>query len=131
TPRSPPCRIVLPASARANLKPGNVGGNKMAIVNITVENDADFYKIFQYKMASGAPINMTGASLEMMLRRHAADVEAVMRLATDSGEIVMVDPANGIFTVYIKQDELERLDLGKYDQSNIMTQGGLKTKVWS
>ena len=36
----------------------------MAIVNITVEIDADFYRLFQYVMATGgAPINMTGASI--------------------------------------------------------------------
>ena len=65
----------------------------MAIVNITVTNDADFYRTFQYLMSSsGAPINMGGASLEMMLRRHAADVEALLRLATDTGEIVVTDP---------------------------------------
>jgi hypothetical protein len=103
-----------------------------AVVNITVENDADFYRTFQYVMSSaGTPIDMTGASLEMMLRRHAEDVEAVMRLATDTGEIVLTDPVNGFFTVMIRQDALERLDLGSYDHSNIMTRGGLKTKIWS
>jgi hypothetical protein len=104
----------------------------MAVVNITVTNDADFYRKFQYLMdTSGAPINMTGASLEMMLRRHAADVEALLRLATDTGEIVLINPALGLFTVLIRQDELERLGLGSFDHSNIMTQGGLKTKIWS
>ena len=86
----------------------------MATVNITVENDADFYRTFQYVMASsGAPIDITGASLEMMLRRHAEDVEALLRLGTDSGEIVLTDPANGLFTVLIRQDALERLGLGR------------------
>jgi hypothetical protein len=104
----------------------------MAIVNITVENDADFYRVFQYVTAStSVPIDMTGATLEMMLRRHAEDVEALLRLATDTGEIVLTDPANGFFTVFISQDSLERLGLGSFDQSNIMTQGGLKTKIWS
>jgi hypothetical protein len=103
-----------------------------AIVNITVENDADFYRVFQYVTeSSGAPINMTGGTLEMMLRRHAEDVEALMRLATDTGEIVMTDPPNGFFTILIKQEDLERLDLGSYDHSLIMTQGGFKTKIWN
>jgi hypothetical protein len=103
----------------------------MATVNITVENDADFYRLFQYVMASGPPINMTGASLEMMLRRHAEDVEALLRLGTDTGEIVLTDPVNGYFTVMIRQDALERLGLGSFDHSNIMTLGGLKTKIWN
>jgi hypothetical protein len=104
----------------------------MAIVNIPVTNDADFYRTFQYVMASaGTPIDMTGASLEMMLRRHAEDAEALLRLGTDTGEMVLIDPVNGLFTVMIRQDVLERLDLGSYDHSNIMSQGSLKTKIWS
>jgi hypothetical protein len=94
----------------------------MAIVNITVDNDADFYQLFQYVSTNpdgsiGQPINMTGAALEMMLRRHAADDTAVLRLATDSGEFVLTDPINGYFTLKITQAVLEQL-------------GGLKTKVW-
>jgi hypothetical protein len=103
-----------------------------AIVNITVSNDADFYRAFQYVMASdNAPIDITGASLEMMLRRHAEDAEALLRLGTDTGEMVLTDPANGLFTVMIRQDVLRRLDLGSYDHSNIMTLAGMKTKIWS
>lgn len=108
----------------------------MAIVNITVENDADFYRQFQYVQTNpdgsiGAPINVTGGSLEMMLRRHAADDTAVLRLATDSGDFVLIDPVNGFFTLLIRQTVLEHLGLGSFDHSNIMTLGGLKTKIWS
>jgi hypothetical protein len=103
----------------------------MATVNITVENDADFYRVFQYVTTdSSTPINITGCSMEMMLRRHASDEEAVLRLATDSGDFVLTDPANGFFTLMIRQHVLARLALGSYDQSNIMTLGGFKTKIW-
>lgn len=104
----------------------------MSIVNITVENDADFYRAFQYVTSdTSTPINITGGTMEMMLRRHAEDVEALLRLATDTGEIVLTDPVNGMFTVMIRQDALERLGLGSFDHSNILTLGGLKIKVWS
>jgi len=103
----------------------------MAIVNITVENDADFYRVFQYQTVAGVPINITGTAFEMMLRRHAKDEVAVMRLATDTGEIVLTDPTQGKFSVLIRQENLERLGLGEYDHSNIMTRGGYKTKIWS
>jgi hypothetical protein len=102
----------------------------MAIVNIVVENDADFYRVFQYTVVAGMPIDITGAEMEMMLRRHAPDVAAVLRLGTDTGEIVLVDPVNGKFTVLIKQDVLEHLGLGDFDHSNIMTLNGLKTLLW-
>ena len=102
-----------------------------SIVNITVENDADFYRSFQYQTLSGIPIDLTGASLEMMLRRHAADVAAVLRLGTDTGEMNIYDPPNGLFTVLILQATLERLGLGDFDHSNIMTVVGRKTPIWS
>jgi hypothetical protein len=104
----------------------------MATVNITVENDADFYRAFQYVAAdTSAPINITGGTMEMMLRRHAEDAEALLRLATDTGEIIITNAALGTFTVMIAQPVLERLGVGSFDQSNILTLGGLKIKVWS
>ena len=103
----------------------------MAVVNITVTNDADFYRVFQYKTTLGAPISIAGASFEMMLRRHAEDQAAQLRLATDTGEIVITDAANGKFSVRITQSELVRLGLGDYDHSNIMTVSGYKTRIWT
>jgi hypothetical protein len=103
----------------------------VAIVNITTQTDADFYRSFALQTTSGAPIDMTGGTLEMMLRRHAQDEAAVLRLGTDTGEIVLTDAVNGQFTVRIAQDRLVRLGLGDFDQSNIMTRGGYKYRVWS
>lgn len=104
----------------------------MAIVNITTQNDADFFRIFALQTVDGTPIDMRGVSLEMMLRRHAADETALLRLATDTGELVLVDPVNGQFTLRITQDTLVHLGLGDFDQSNIMTRGdGSKFRVWT
>jgi hypothetical protein len=103
----------------------------MATCNITVYNDADFYRVFQYQTISGVPINMTGAALWMMLRRHAADVEALMRLGTDTGEIVLVDDVNGKFSLRIAQTELERLPLGEYEHSLIMEVATYKHGIWT
>lgn len=103
----------------------------MTIVNITVENDADFYRVFKYQTISGVPINITGASMVMMLRRHAADDTAMMRLGTDTGEIVITDAANGLFSIRIAQADLEKLGLGEYAHSNIMTSGGFKRSLWT
>jgi len=103
----------------------------MSIVNITVENDADFYCVFQYQTVSGVPIDITGMSMVMMLRRRAADETALLRLGTDTGEIVLVDPVNGKFTVRIMQATLEVLGLGEFDHSNVMSSGGYKRSVWT
>jgi hypothetical protein len=80
---------------------------------------------------SGTPIDLTGALLEMMLRRHAEDVAAVLRLGSDTGEINIYDPPNGLFSVRIPQATLERLGLGMFDHSNIKNIVGTKTKIWS
>lgn len=108
----------------------------MATVNIVVENDADFYSIFQYVTTNpdgtiGAPVDMTGCSLEMMLRAVATDVTALLRLGSDTGDFVLMDQINGYFSLYVAQAVLVALPLGTYDQSNIMTLGGLKTRIWS
>jgi len=103
----------------------------MTTVNITVTNDADFYRTFQYVMTSGDPIDVRGCTMEMMLRRRATDKTALLRLGTDTGEIVMIDAEQGKFTVKITQDTLERLGTGEFDHSNIMTNGmGGKVKIW-
>lgn len=103
----------------------------MAIVNISVYSDADFYRTFQYQTLDGDPIDITGASMVMMLRRHAEDATVDMRLGTDTGEMVITDPVNGTFTVLITQPVLERLALGDYAHSNIMTLGGYKRSLWT
>jgi hypothetical protein len=108
----------------------------MATVDITAENDADFFQAFQYVVANadgsnGPPIDMTGGTLEMMLRHDAADVTAVLRLGTDTGEFQITDPVNGMFSLFISQATLERLIVGSYDHSNIMTRDGRKTRIWS
>jgi hypothetical protein len=81
--------------------------------------------------SAGPPIDLTGALLEMMLRRRAEDDIALLRLGSDTGEIVLTDPVNGLFTVLIQQLTLAQLGLGSFAHSNIMTRGGGKTKIWS
>jgi hypothetical protein len=103
----------------------------MAIVNIKVANDADFFRAFQYTTLDGTPIDLTGASMVMMLRRHASDQAALLKLSTDTGEINLIDPANGKFTILIRQASLERLGAGEYEHSNVVTQSGYKTNVWT
>jgi len=103
----------------------------MAIVNITVTNDADFYRTFIWQTIDGAPIDLTGGTMEMMLRRRAEDKTAVMRLATDTKEIIFTEPVNGQFTVRISQYYLERLGLGEFSQSNIFTRNNYKVRIWS
>lgn len=104
----------------------------MNTVNIIAPNDADFYRTFLYKEEGGPPINLTGITMRMVLRKKASDVIAVMELSTEPGDgITILSPAtDGKFTILIEQEALERLQVGTYDQSLIMYQGALSTRIW-
>jgi hypothetical protein len=103
----------------------------MAIVNITVENDADFYRQFAYQLVDGTPINLTGYTMMMGIRRSAEDVTEEMLLTTENGALAINDPPNGKFTVLLTQDQLVHLQLGDFDHSLIAMNGGRKYRVWS
>ena len=108
----------------------------MAIVNIIAENDADCYQVFQYVVTNpdgtpGAPIDITGTSMEMMLRANAADITALIRFGTDTGELFFITPTQGLFSLNIVQATLVQLALGDYAHSNIMTRGSQKIRIWS
>jgi hypothetical protein len=103
----------------------------MAIVNIIVQNDADFYRQFTYQYVSGAPIDLTGNTLRMGVRRHAKDVAEDLLLTTENGGLAIVDAPNGLFTVRMTQEQLERLPTGDYEHSLIRLDGTQRLRVWS
>jgi hypothetical protein len=105
----------------------------MAIVNITVENDADFYRQFAYQTVAGVPIDLTGNTLRMGIRQHAADVAEELLLTTENGALAIVAPATGgIFTVRITQDQLVHLAVGNYEHSLVRMPSTTETyRIWS
>jgi hypothetical protein len=104
----------------------------MAIVNITTQNDADFIRQFAYQTVEGVPIDLTGNTMEMGVRRRAADVAEQLLLTTENQGITVTDAANGKFTVWITNEQLERLQLGSYEHSLIRVQEtGLRLRIWS
>jgi hypothetical protein len=103
----------------------------MAIVNITCENDADFIRGFLYQQLDGTAIDLTGYTMQMGIRVHAADITEEMLLTTENGGLVITDPPGGAFTVIITQAQLVQLQLGGYEHSLIRMQGGGKQRIWS
>jgi hypothetical protein len=104
----------------------------MAIVNITTETDADFIRGFAYQYSpSNLPVDLTGNTMRMGVRKNAADVNEVMLLTTENGGITITDPANGLFTVWMKQQDLERLPIDDYEHSLIRFTGTLQLRIWS
>ena len=103
----------------------------MAIVNLTCENDADFYRTFQYLDVNNNPIDITGATFAMDVRRHAEDATVFLQLTSPDAGITATDPTNGFFTLLITREQLLQLSPGDYDQSLIMTLGGIRVRMWS
>jgi hypothetical protein len=104
----------------------------MAIVNITTETDADFIRSFAYQYTpSNLPVDLTGNTMRMGVRKNAADVAEVLLLTTENGLITITDPANGLFTVWMKQADLERLPIDTYDHSLVRNTGTLQLRIWS
>jgi hypothetical protein len=109
----------------------------MATCNITVENDADFYRAFAYQTVDSTgtiftPINLTGNKLRMGIRQHAADIAEELLLTTENGALTIVDAPNGKFTVRITQAQLLQLEVGQYDHSLIRMPNTSETyRIWS
>jgi hypothetical protein len=109
----------------------------MAICNITVENDADFYRQFAYKTVDSTgtiftPIDLTGNKLRMGIRRHASDIAEELLLTTENGTLSIVDAPNGAFTVRITQAQLVQLEVGQYDHSLVRMPSMTETyRIWS
>jgi hypothetical protein len=104
----------------------------MAIVNITVENDADFYRQFAYQTIDGAPIDLTGNKLRMGVRKNAADAAEEMLLTTENGAFAIIDPPNGKFTLRITQDQLVHLAVDVFEHSLVRMPSTTETyRIWS
>jgi hypothetical protein len=108
----------------------------MAIVSITTNDDCDFNRTFLYETTGAAPIDLTGQLLYMMLRDNAADITAVARFGSDTGEIVILTPATaGKFQIFIPQATLLKIGAGNFDHSLIMSKtisGTLyKQSIWT
>lgn len=104
----------------------------MAIVNITVENDADFYRQFKYQTIVGVPIDLTGNTLRMGIRKRAEDATEDMLLTTENGGLLLLDAAAGQFAVRITQDQLVHLPVGDYEHSLVRWIGTTqKYRIWS
>ena len=105
----------------------------MTICNIFTASDSDFYRGFAYQDASGNPIDLTGSTMRMGVRKNATDTTEVLLLTSDyGGGIAITDPpTSGTFTVWITQAQLLDLQPDTYVHSLIRTIGPLQLEMWS
>ena len=96
-----------------------------AQVNITVEDDQDFYQIFQYLLADGVtPISIVGATFLMKVRRSAGDPGTLFTVSStlsSSGQIQIFDGPNGKFSLWIAQPQLLAAPNGIFSHSMLVS----------
>lgn len=60
-----------------------------ATYNITIEQGATFRLNLVYKAANGTPINLTGYTARMQVRRKYSDTTALLNFTTENGAITL------------------------------------------
>lgn len=105
----------------------------VAQVNITVENDADFYQVFQYLLPDNVtPINIVGASFTFGVRRTLSDTGVMFKVnsaggtvtlngaTTPNGQIQIIDGPNGKFGLWVSMAQLQAAPLGTWAHSLVI-----------
>lgn len=96
-----------------------------ATADLTVEDDQDFYQIFQYLLPDGVtPISIVGATFLMTVRRSAGDTGVLFSVSStlsSSGQIQLFDAPNGKFSVWIAKAQLLAAPKGTFSHSLIVS----------
>jgi hypothetical protein len=91
------------------------------ILDFETQNDSDYIRSFLYRWVDGGPpIDISGNTLRMGIRRRAEDVAEELLLTTETGEFIITDGPGGAFTMAITMDKLLDLPVGDYVHSMVM-----------
>ena len=83
------------------------------IYNFTLDQGSVFYINLQYKDPDGNPINLTGQTARMQLRRQYG-YPVVLTLTTDPGDGIVITGATGNIAITITDERTEILESGFY-----------------
>ena len=103
-----------------------------ALFHVVIEtrSNADWVVAFEY-LAADVPVDLTGSTLALMVRKRREDHEAIVAVDTADGNIVITNPALGKFQVKLPQISLERMAAGEYLHDLIRTRpDGLLEAMW-
>lgn len=84
-----------------------------ATVAIRARTNADWSRAFVYQDTAGNPIDITGATFKMTVRKRADTAEALVVSTPDKG-IKLTTPAAGKFSVKLSQSQLNSLGPGEF-----------------
>lgn len=100
-----------------------------AVYNITIEQGATLRLSFIWKDSEEEPIDLTGYSARMQVRRSYSSTEKLLDLSTESGEITLGGAAG---TITVEGDaaatELLKTKCGVYDLE-LTSQDGVVTRL--
>lgn len=107
-------------------------------VDIVTFSDADLIRTFYYRQIDTlTPVDLTGCSMRMMVRKAADDATVFIELSTGIGSsglapnIFITDTINGIFGIEITRQMLLTVAPGVYVHSLIMQNiNGIRTDIW-
>lgn len=78
---------------------------------------------------AGAVVNITGATIDWVLKHHVLSDAVLITKATGGNGIVLTDPTNGVFTVSLTPTETEVLGHGDYYHEAEITDTSLNENV--
>lgn len=86
------------------------------LLNLTIEQGADYLLALQFLDANSAPVDLTGYVMTMQVRPTVSDSLVLVELSTANGKIVITDPTNGEFQLQLTADDTATLcGSGVYD----------------
>jgi hypothetical protein len=98
------------------------------IYNFTIDQGSTFYLNLIYQDSSGVPINLTGNTARMQLRRAFTSTAADLTLTTASGAIVITG-ATGNILITISDELTGTLEPGFYLYDLELDNGGIITRL--
>lgn len=97
------------------------------VYNFTLDQGSVFYINLKYQDPTGTPINLTGNTARMQLRRQYSS-PVVLTLTTDGGGIVITG-ATGNIAIQITDEQTETLEEGFYVYDLELNNGGVISRL--
>jgi hypothetical protein len=103
---------------------------------MNVAKNEDWVVPFLYQMVDGtgtviAPIDLTGSTLKLALRKQEIDHEALVSVFSPNGGIMITDAPNGLFQVVIVRNLLSNLEAGQYFADIVrLMPNGYQERMW-
>jgi hypothetical protein len=101
---------------------------KAGVYNINVDQGADFTKVITLKDSSGNPVNLTGYSARMHVRRDVDSASTLVELTTQNGRISLGGAAGTITLALTATTTAGIARSGVYD-IEIVSAGGQVSRV--